>query len=418
MSPQCPHAKTMCSWRDLSNQKSKRWNITASRVLFSNLVTQQDITFKRLAGTQKPNNVLEIRVRYPDMMNFPAEMSGLVKDRAGNDVFYQDHPCTQAFAEDIEDRKENDGYVYDSYNITFDEEQDPSFVSIGEANLTGFNLLRGKYVNVDKEVCDFKLLQILVKEKDLEENMSGTANMANCDVLGGQSNLTTRDGPFSPSKPVHSSPTPAPIHSSPTPTPVTSSDFLHRQQQAEIQQLRAHKAENERLQKIQGTREAMLKAQEKKSRKRSKLIQNDAFGLKFEPKPRSASATREPPPPPLSTSTELRLKLLSAIAKLKQCSACKPRQSSSFVRRKQLPKLPRRIQPKKSSSSEPDMKIREAQATAQAAAKAERASKLRPSILFVRRKQPLKLPCKIRKTYRQPGMPITRFFVRSRLLLR
>jgi hypothetical protein len=195
------------------------------------------------------------------MMNFPAEMSGLVKDRAGNDVFYQDHACTQAFAEDIEDRKENDGYVYDNYCITFEEEQDTVFVSIGEANLTGFDLLRGQYINADKEVCDFKLLQILVKEKDLQENMSGTANMAKCGVLGGQSNLTTRDGPFSPSKPVYSSPTPAPVYSSPTPAPVQSSDFLHRQQQEEIQQLRAQKAENERLQKQQGTREAMLKAE-------------------------------------------------------------------------------------------------------------------------------------------------------------
>jgi hypothetical protein len=200
ISPRCPHARATFQWRDLSNKrKPKKWKVTGYRVLFSNLVTMDDIKFEWVKGTPVPFTILEGKVRYPDMINYPIEMCGLVKDKNGNLVFHANHACTQAFADEIEGRQESDGYVYEKFHINFDVEQDPKFVNIetmdGEAELTGFDLLKGQWHNADGELCDFKLLQILIKEKDLEENRSGSANGAYCGVVG-SSNVATSTSPF------------------------------------------------------------------------------------------------------------------------------------------------------------------------------------------------------------------------------
>jgi hypothetical protein len=299
LNPRCPHAKATFKWWDHSHRpKSMKWSITACRILFSNLVTNEDIKFKWLRGTPVKNTVLEVTVRYPYMINFPSEMSGLITDKHSNHIFHEDHACTQAFAAEINERQqEDDGYVYDSFHISFEEEQDPVFVPVGEANLTGFGLLRGKYLNADNEACQFKLLQLLVRNKDLEENRSGTANSADCGTLG--NNTRASSGPFS--SPNRSSacatprsnpmPMPMPMHvpsssaraaprSNPMPMPkhvpssVPSSDARYRMQEKEIAHLRseklAEKLEAEHICKEQAAREAKIWEESKANEARTR----------------------------------------------------------------------------------------------------------------------------------------------------
>ena len=92
------------------------------------------------------------------MINYPIEMCELVTDQQGNQTFGSDHPCTQAFSEGMESRRADDGYCYDKFQLHFEVEQDPTFVSVMDVNLRGFDLLCGKYANSDGELCDFKIL--------------------------------------------------------------------------------------------------------------------------------------------------------------------------------------------------------------------------------------------------------------------
>jgi hypothetical protein len=275
----CPHAKATFEWWDHNHRpKYKKWSIATCRILFPNLVTDEDIKFKWLPGTPVQNTVLEVTVRYPDMINFPSEMSGLITDKHGDHIFHKDHACTQAFTAEINKRQqEDDGYVYDSFHISFEEEQDPVFVPVGGANLTGFDLSRRKYLNADNEACHLKHLQILVRNKDLEENRNGTANSADCGTLG--INTRAGSGPFSsPNRSSahaapRSNPMPMPMHvlsssaraaprSNPMPMPthvpssVPSLDARYHMQEKEIARLRSEKLEAERIRKEQAAREA------------------------------------------------------------------------------------------------------------------------------------------------------------------
>jgi hypothetical protein len=158
--------------------------ITALRVLFSSLVTEKDVSFEWLTGTKVPNTELKVRVRYLALMNYPSEGCELITDKSGRQVFNQTHPVTSAFAEAVDSRRDEDGYVYDEFIKSFTKEQDSTFVSIPDANVTGFDVLRGKWVNADGEDADFRILQILVKEKDLQKNQKGKATSLDCGSFG------------------------------------------------------------------------------------------------------------------------------------------------------------------------------------------------------------------------------------------
>jgi hypothetical protein len=102
-------------------------------------------------------------------MNYPAEGCELITDESGRQVFDETHPITSAFAEAMDSRRDEDGYVYDEFIKSFTKEQDPTFVSIPDTNVTGFDVIRRKWVNAEGDDADFRILQILVKEKDLQK---------------------------------------------------------------------------------------------------------------------------------------------------------------------------------------------------------------------------------------------------------
>jgi hypothetical protein len=137
-SPACPHVKPSFEWYDHNHRpRPKRVKIKAHRFLFSSLVTKNDVTYSWLSAS-----CLEVSIRYPDMMNYPVELVDLVTDDEGNQVFHENHPCTDAFEKDLEPRREHDGYCYETFKIDFEMNQDPQFLHIND-KLNGFDVLRG-----------------------------------------------------------------------------------------------------------------------------------------------------------------------------------------------------------------------------------------------------------------------------------
>jgi hypothetical protein len=176
VSPACPHVTASFEWYDHTHRpRPKRVKIKAHRFLFSSLVTKKDVKYSWLTAS-----CLEVSIRYPDMMNYPVELVDLVTDDEDNQVFHENHPCIDAFEKDLEPRREHDGYCYETFKIDFEKNQDPQFLRISD-KLNGFDLLRGKYLNSEDELCHFKILQIITKEKDEDEYREGEANLSNCE---------------------------------------------------------------------------------------------------------------------------------------------------------------------------------------------------------------------------------------------
>jgi hypothetical protein len=233
--PACPHVKTEFEWYDHQHRPHpKSHTIVAHRILFSSLVTERDVKYTWLSGSHN----LEVSIRYPDMMNYPVELVDLVTDDAGNQVFHEQHPCISGFEKDLAARRESDGYCYETFTVTFDTEQDPKFVQINE-KLKGFDLLRGKYVNSDDELCHFKILQIITKEKDVEEYREGEASISDCGVtIKAKKHQPSQrlTSPFSTTSPFSSPPTVVSQPDAVKPEPVMSSRLTTEQQQiAELQ---------------------------------------------------------------------------------------------------------------------------------------------------------------------------------------
>jgi hypothetical protein len=204
LTPLCPHARATFDWWDHSAvPRPTKTQITAIRVLFSSLVTEKNITFEWLQGTKITNSALKVKVKYPDLMNYPAEACELVTDQHGRQVFDEKHPVTSAFAEQMDDRRGEDGSIYDDFIINFDKEQDSTFVAIPDAHITGFDLLRGKWLNDDGDAADFRILQILVKEKDLMQNRKGGATSKDCGHLSSKRKKKVSKGMFTASVSPH-----------------------------------------------------------------------------------------------------------------------------------------------------------------------------------------------------------------------
>jgi hypothetical protein len=115
------------------------------------------------------------------MTNHPVELSDLVTDSEGNQVFHENHPCVDGFEKDLEPRREHDGHCYKTFHVDFETDQDPQFLRINDT-LNGFDVLRGKCLNCENELRHFKMLQIMTKEKDKDERREGEASHVNCET--------------------------------------------------------------------------------------------------------------------------------------------------------------------------------------------------------------------------------------------
>jgi hypothetical protein len=210
-----PYTKSEFEWYDHQRRPSPGIiHIQAHRIMLSSVVTKADVKFKWLTET-----LLEVAIRYPDMMNFPVQLCSLVTDDGGNQVFHDQHECVKGFEKNLANRREDDGFVHDKFNIPFDKPQDPRFVRVNKY-AKGFDLLRANYVNGDNELCDFKILQIVTKEKNKEEHMEGNAGVSNTGITVGENlqSTTQTNNPFaSPSMARQQQPAPTPY---PEPSPV------------------------------------------------------------------------------------------------------------------------------------------------------------------------------------------------------
>jgi hypothetical protein len=209
-------------------------------------MTAEDVTYNWLSET-----TLQASIRYPEMMNHPVEMVGLVTDDYGNIVFHEQHEALRGFEEDLASRRDADGEVYDRFTIAFEKPQDPQFVKLNQF-LGGFDILNAQYSNRYNELCKFKMLQIVTKEMDVGQYKEGiaTSNMSNL-TLGRQQPRAPTHLPFGSPPPPMSAPMPAPVYSSmpmpappvhsmpmpaPTPAPVHS---MPMPAQAQAQQARS-----------------------------------------------------------------------------------------------------------------------------------------------------------------------------------
>jgi hypothetical protein len=216
VAPRCPHTKAHFDWYDFQRQPSPGLiTISAHRFLFSSLVTQQDL--KSVWMTKKH---LRIGVGYPQVITNPVELVDLVTDDSGQPVFDEQHQMVREFEKDVAPRRELDGKekgrIWEWFDIRFKKEQDSRFVQVS-TKCSGFHLLRAKYINSDNELCSFKMLQVITKEWDPEENRDAAPTVDRHDIVVGQKARTASSNlPFSPVR----SPAPANVHQpAPVPTP-------------------------------------------------------------------------------------------------------------------------------------------------------------------------------------------------------
>ena len=176
-SPSCPYTKAEFKYLDDSFEPARIIGITAHRILLSSLATKQDLRYIWQPG----NKILKVQIRYSDMMKYPVDLVSLVTDDNGTPIFDRGSSCLLGFVEDISKRREKDGNVYDTFELHFKKEQETQFVQLNRS-LTGFDLLRGKYINSDGEVCYFKILQLVTREK-VHDDVEGTATDVDCGTI-------------------------------------------------------------------------------------------------------------------------------------------------------------------------------------------------------------------------------------------
>jgi hypothetical protein len=138
-------------------------------------VTEEDITFAWLQHTEKPNTCLEVMVCCPEMMNLPVNMGRLINGKNSKPIFHQNHVCISKFEKEMAARREHNLFCYKSFQVNFEKEQKPAFITIKDGDLKWFDLLEGSYEDKKKNACNFKLLQLLIEEKDPKENQTGKA---------------------------------------------------------------------------------------------------------------------------------------------------------------------------------------------------------------------------------------------------
>jgi hypothetical protein len=217
LAPHCPHVQAEFEWYDHQRRPLPGIiKLRSHRFLLSSLVTRKDLKY-----TWMTKKWMQVTIRYSDMMNFPIELVDLVTDDEGNPVFHEQHQCVQGFEKDLARRREADGYVYEVFDLHFEKDQDQGLVRIN-SKLSGFDVLRAKYVNSENELCHFKMLQIITKEYDEDENREGEATYNDCTTIMKSRPAVPQRQTNSPfSLPVVSSPAqPTPTHVGSAPTPM------------------------------------------------------------------------------------------------------------------------------------------------------------------------------------------------------
>jgi hypothetical protein len=211
--------------------------------MISPVTVTEDITYKWITAMQ-----LLVKIRYADLMNYPVQLVELVKDDSGMPIFHDQHEALKGFERDLARRRDFNGDIYDEFIVEFDKPQDPQMVQLN-TRLKGFDVLRAKYLDRNGELCDFKMLQIITKEKDETEFQEGTANSVASNFVVGATKFgpTPTNVPFgSPSRQTvpmpAQAPTPTPVPSSAVPTYTTNNSMpvhQHQHQSSVDQQLLA-----------------------------------------------------------------------------------------------------------------------------------------------------------------------------------
>jgi hypothetical protein len=213
-------------------------------------------------------------------MNCPVQLCPLVTDDNRQQVFHEQHDAVMGFEKDLSSRREKNGFPDSVFNIRYDNDQDPVFVPVN-SKLKGCDLLRSKYVNADNELCYFKILQIVTKEKDEEEHREGGATEEDCPTVMSACSTPQKPGfVMSPQQqqptPSHTYSSPAPVYSSPTPRHPSSDKTvadLSAQLQSAMKMIEESKVEIARANNAAG--EAQAAAQ--KATTEQELIKQAAF---------------------------------------------------------------------------------------------------------------------------------------------
>jgi hypothetical protein len=220
--PKCPHTQAQFQHYDYQRRPTPGIvNLFAHRCLLSSLITKEDIKYTWMTPTW-----LQVRIKYPDVMNYPVQLCPLVTDGNRQQVFHEQHDVIIGFEKDLSSRREKNGFPDSVFDIRFENDQDPTFVSIN-TKLKGFDLLRSKYVNADNELCYFKILQIITKDKDNDEYREGGATEEDCPTVMSAFSTPQKAGfIMSPQQqqptPSHTYSSPTPVYSSPAPHHPTS----------------------------------------------------------------------------------------------------------------------------------------------------------------------------------------------------
>ena len=125
--------------------------------------------------------MLEVWMRYPDLMNDTELQVEMVTDKSGNPIFNTNSKCIDGFEQDLMKRRDEDGDVLTSFSVKFKTEQKPKFLKV-HAGSTGLDIIRGEYLDGDNQLCTYKVLQFLTKEKDPDLERSTAGEEIKCGV--------------------------------------------------------------------------------------------------------------------------------------------------------------------------------------------------------------------------------------------
>ena len=158
-----PHTRAQWDWieRDTKDGKSRTVQLTANRILLHSLVTSRDVKCNWL----EDNTILEVWLRYPDLVNSPLTTIMMVTDKYGNPIFNRDSKCLDGFEKDLMSRRDENGQVWERFYFQFEKEQESSFLKVTE-DLNGLDIIRGECSDADNQICTYKILQFITREKN------------------------------------------------------------------------------------------------------------------------------------------------------------------------------------------------------------------------------------------------------------
>ena len=173
-SPTCPFVQgnfsIMSSHKDSQRKSHTFTNVSVTRVLISPLVSLGDVTSKWITP-----KILQVGIKYPDIMNDVLSTIHLVNDSTGAPVFGKQHQLVHSLEQGLQSRRDNDGNIIDNFFIEFEDDQDRRFFPLNDV-FTGFDVLKARHVDKHGEAVHFKLLQVATRQLDHEENAEGEAH--------------------------------------------------------------------------------------------------------------------------------------------------------------------------------------------------------------------------------------------------